>query len=35
MTMLTWTIAALTAGAVGAIAAAGAYAESHRAPDQP
>jgi hypothetical protein len=35
MNLLTWTIAALAAGAVGAIAAAGAYAEAHRAPDQP
>jgi len=35
MTILNWTIAAMTVGAIGAVAAAGAYAEAHRAPDQP
>jgi hypothetical protein len=35
MTFLTWTLTAVALGAVGAIAAAGAYAEAHRAPDQP
>jgi hypothetical protein len=35
MTFLTWTLTAVTLGVAGAIAAAGAYAEAHRAPDQP
>jgi hypothetical protein len=38
MTMLSWTLATLATlaiGAIGAIGAAGAYAEVHRAPDQP
>jgi ABC-type nitrate/sulfonate/bicarbonate transport system permease component len=32
---ITRTLLGLALGAVGAVAAAGAYAESHRAPDQP
>ena len=35
MTVLSWTLAALAAGVFAAMAAAGAYAEAHRAPDQP
>jgi hypothetical protein len=35
MTFLTWTLTAVAIGFAGAIAAAGAYAEAHRAPDQP
>jgi hypothetical protein len=35
MTFLTWTLITVALGTVGAIAAAGAYAEAHRAPDQP
>ena len=35
MTFLTWTLAAVALAVAGAIAAAGAYAEAHRAPDQP
>jgi hypothetical protein len=35
MTRFTRTIAGLAIGAIGALAAAGAYAETHRAPDQP
>lgn len=35
MTFLLWTLAAVVAGAFAALAAAGAYAEAHRAPDQP
>jgi hypothetical protein len=35
MTVLSWAMAAIAAGAIGALAAAGAYAETHRAPDQP
>jgi hypothetical protein len=33
--ILSWTIAALAAGVFAALAAAGVYAEAHRAPDQP
>jgi hypothetical protein len=35
MTVLSWALAAATVGAIGAVAAAGAYTEAHRAPDQP
>jgi hypothetical protein len=35
MTFVTWALTAVTIGAAGVIAAAGAYAEAHRAPDQP
>jgi hypothetical protein len=35
MTTITRTLAGLAIGAVGVLAAAGAYAETHRAPDQP
>ena len=35
MTILSWTLAALSAGVFAALAAAGLYAEAHRAPDQP
>jgi len=35
MTLLSWTLVALAAGVFAAMAAAGAYAEAHRAPDQP
>jgi hypothetical protein len=35
MTLLTRTLAGLALGAVGVIAAAGAYAEATRVPDQP
>jgi hypothetical protein len=35
MTFLTRSLALLAIGALGAIAAAGAYAETHRVPDQP
>ncbi len=35
MTLLSWILVALTAGVFAAMAAAGAYAEAHRAPDQP
>jgi hypothetical protein len=35
MNFLTWTLITAAAGALGAIVAAGAYAETHRAPDQP
>jgi hypothetical protein len=35
MTTLSRSLALLAAGAVGVVAAAGAYAETHRAPDQP
>jgi hypothetical protein len=35
MTILSWTLTALAAGAFAALAAAGIYAEAHRAPDQP
>ena len=35
MTRLSRTIAGLAIGALGALAAVGAYAETHRAPDQP
>jgi hypothetical protein len=35
MRMITRTLAGLAIGAVGALAAVGAYAETHRAPDQP
>lgn len=35
MTFLTWTLTAAVLGFAGAIAAAGAYAEAYRAPDQP
>ncbi len=34
MTVLSWALAAITAGVLGAMAAAGAYTEAHRAPDQ-
>jgi hypothetical protein len=33
--ILSWTLAALAAVVFAAMAAAGAYAEAHRAPDQP
>jgi hypothetical protein len=35
MTKITRALAGLAIGAIGAIAAAGAYTEAHRAPDQP
>ncbi len=35
MTFLTWTITSVAVGFAGAVAAAAAYAEAHRAPDQP
>jgi hypothetical protein len=35
MTAITRTLAGLAIGAVGVLAAAGAYTEAHRAPDQP
>jgi len=35
MTILSWTLATLAAGVFAALAAAGVYAEAHRAPDQP
>jgi hypothetical protein len=35
MSFLAWTLAAAAAGFAGALAAAVAYAEAHRAPDQP
>jgi hypothetical protein len=35
MSVLSWALAALAAGVFGALAAAGVYAEAHRAPDQP
>ncbi len=35
MTVLAWTLSALAAGVFAAMAAAGVYAEAHRAPDQP
>jgi hypothetical protein len=35
MTVLSWILVALAAGVFGALAAAGIYAEAHRAPDQP
>ena len=35
MTIVTRTLAGLALAGFGALAAAGAYAESHRAPDQP
>jgi hypothetical protein len=35
MRLMTWTLMTAAAGALGAIAAAGVYAEAHRAPDQP
>jgi len=35
MTFLTWTLTAVALGTAGVIAAAGAYTEAHRAPDQP
>jgi len=35
MTLLSRTLAGLAVGALGALAAAGAYAEATRAPDQP
>jgi hypothetical protein len=35
MTVVAWTLAALAAGVFAALAAAGVYAEAHRAPDQP
>jgi hypothetical protein len=35
MTILTRILAGLALGALGALAAAGAYAELHHAPDQP
>ena len=34
MTILSWTIVAAAAGVFAAMAAAGVYAEAHRAPDQ-
>jgi hypothetical protein len=34
MTVVAWTLAALAAGVFAALAAAGVYAEAHRAPDQ-
>jgi hypothetical protein len=34
MTVVGWAIALLAAGVFGIVAAAGAYAERHRAPDQ-
>jgi hypothetical protein len=35
MTFLSWTAVAATAAVFAAMAVAGAYAEAHRAPDQP
>jgi hypothetical protein len=35
MTVVFWILAALAAAVFGALAAAGVYAETHRAPDQP
>jgi hypothetical protein len=35
MTVLSWMIVVAAMGVFGAVAAAGAYAERHRAPDQP
>jgi hypothetical protein len=35
VTILSWILAALAAGVFAALAAAGIYAEAHRAPDQP
>jgi hypothetical protein len=35
MTFLHWTLAAGAAGVFALMAAAGVYAEAHRAPDQP
>jgi hypothetical protein len=35
MTILSWTLAALSAGVFAALVAAGIYTEAHRAPDQP
>jgi hypothetical protein len=35
MTIVSWTLTALAAGVFAALAAAGIYAEAHRAPDQP
>jgi len=35
MSFVTWVLTAIAIGAAGAIAAAGLYAEAHRAPDQP
>jgi hypothetical protein len=35
MTILSWILTALAAGVFAAMAAAGVYAEAHRAPDQP
>jgi hypothetical protein len=35
MTFLEWILTAAAAGVFAAMAAAGAYAEAHRAPDQP
>jgi hypothetical protein len=35
MSMLTLTLCAVAAGAIGALFAAGAYAEATRVPDQP
>jgi hypothetical protein len=35
ITVLSWTLAVLAAGVFAAMAVAGAYAEAHRAPDQP
>lgn len=35
MTVLSWILVALAGGVFAAMAAAGAYAEAHRAPDQP
>ena len=35
MTILGWALVAAAAGVFAAMAAAGVYAEAHRAPDQP
>jgi hypothetical protein len=35
MTFFYWSLAAIVAGVFGALAAAGVWAEAHRAPDQP
>jgi hypothetical protein len=35
MTVLHWTLVAMSAAVFAAMAAAGVYAEAHRAPDQP
>jgi hypothetical protein len=35
MTIVSWTLTVLAAGVFAALAAAGIYAEAHRAPDQP